>query len=85
MNKLSTLDVAVGTAAKLTTNDWWPSALRLLFLRVVVVSAIALVTTEASATGPNVLVNGDFESYPQSGMANNIPGTVTPWVVGSGN
>lgn len=49
----------------------------------IVVLGLAAVATELSA-GPNVLVNGDFENYPQNGMANNIPGNVTPWVVGSG-
>jgi hypothetical protein len=49
-----------------------------MFRRVVMVSALALVATEASGTGSNVLVNGDFESYPQSSVANNILGTVTP-------
>jgi hypothetical protein len=83
MNKLSTLDVAVGVAAKLTTNDWWASALRLLFLRVVIVSAVALVTTEASATGPNVLVNGDFENNPPPNLGNNIGWPIPPWVLGT--
>ena len=84
MNKLSKLK-RNGVAPTPTTSDQWPSARRLLIRQVVIVCAVALITTHVSATGPNILVNGDFESYPQSSWANNIGGTVTPWVVGTGN
>jgi len=87
-----------GLVSTRTTNDGFPSTSSLfpnltaslrsccdgLFGQVVLVSAVVLVFTAAAATGQNVLVNGDFESYPQISMANNIPGIVTPWVVGSG-
>jgi hypothetical protein len=85
MNKLSKLSVDVEVAPRITTHDRWLSALGLRFSAVVVSSAVALIATTAFALGPNVLVNGDFESYPQSSWANNIGGTVTPWVVGAGN
>ena len=59
------------------------SPVHLLLRSLTVVCAVALVATTLAA-GSNVLVNGDFEGYAQSGMANNIPGIVTPWVVGGG-
>ena len=68
---------------KQTGNSWRLSRIRLLSRPLAVACGVAL-TAATSAAGPNVLVNGDFESYPQSGMANNIPGIVTPWVVGGG-
>jgi len=43
-----------------------------------------LFTNIARAAGPNILVNGDFETPVAASAANNIPGTVTPWVVGMG-
>lgn len=67
----------------LTTNSRRQSAARLLLRSFLLVSAVTIFATKSSA-GPNVLTNGDFESYPQSSMANNIPGVVTPWVVGGG-
>ena len=85
MNKLSKLSVGLEVVPRITTHDRWPSALRLRFRGVVVSSAVGLIATTAFALGPNVLVNGDFESYPQSSWANNIGGTVTPWVIGIGN
>jgi hypothetical protein len=71
------------TKPKRTGSSWRPSRIRLLLRSLTVVCPVALVATKLFA-GPNVLVNGDFESYSQSSMANNIPGIVTPWVVGGG-
>ena len=85
MNKLSKLK-DYGAATKLTTINWWQSASRLLIRRVVIVCAVALVVTNASAS-PNVLVNGDFEGTSSNPapttFANNIGWSILPWVIGT--
>jgi hypothetical protein len=67
----------------LMTKSWRWMATSRFRQSILVVGLFAAVASTVQAS-PNVLVNGDFESYPQSSMANNIPGVVTPWVVGGG-
>src|SRR2546423_2517517 len=88
MNKSSKLQVAIGVVPKIRTNGRRRPATGLSCLRVVIFSVVALVATRASALGPNVLVNGDFEGTiahpaPTTG-ANNIGWSILPWVIGSG-
>lgn len=87
MNRLYTFSESLAVAPELIIKDRWPSALRLLFRRVFIVSAVVLITTGASAT-PNVLVNGDFEGtsgcFAPTSYANNFPWCILPWVIGTG-
>ena len=103
MNKSLTSNMGVAPVSMPTTYDWRPSVFRLfaslsvslrkrchrVLGRIVLVGALALVATEASATGTNVLVNGDFESCNPSPttFANNFvaPGVILPWVLGTGD
>ena len=54
-----------------------------MFWKTVIVSAVVFIATEASGNGPNVLVNGDFESNPPPNLGNNIGWPITPWVLGT--
>ena len=50
----------------------------------VIVTAICICLS-AVASAQNVLVNADFESSPPSTCANHFPGSISPWVLGSGS
>ncbi len=47
---------------------------------------LVMFTNTTRGAGSNVLVNGGFDDYPQANFGNNIgvPGSVAPWVIGSG-
>ena len=84
MNKLSMLG-RTGAAAMPPVRDRLGLAIRSLIRRVVIVGIVAVATAQTSAWSQNVLVNGDFENITQISWANNIPGNVTPWVLGGGD
>ena len=50
----------------------------------VIMTAICICIS-AVASAQNVLVNADFESSPPSTCANHFPGSISPWVFGSGS
>jgi hypothetical protein len=57
-----------------------------LLLQLFVLSfALLLLAVQVSASGSNVLVNGDFESNPPPNLGNNIGWSIAPWVLGTGN
>lgn len=96
MNKSSTSVAAAREALDLIVKDLWLSTSRLfncltawsrscddgLWRRVFIISALAFVTTQASATGPNILVNGGFEDNPPpAGLGNHLGHDIKPWVI----